>query len=505
MFLVFIPTPYVDASAAWAFPSRWARMFVGAAGMVVELFLAALAAFVWMYTTPGVPVLGLPVNELACDAIMIAGFTTVIFNANPLLRYDGYYMLSDWLEIPNLQQKSKDYLLGLIKRHVFRIKSQQPLPPVSQRLWLFFYGIFSAIYRVFVGIAIILLVAYQVPILGIFMAVGGVVTWMVVPVFKTVKYLALEPELHRKRGRATAFVVAVSLLIVGLFGLLRFKMYIDAQGVLEPEQKLVMNAKVGGFVTDIRVADGQRVRKGDVLVVCSDPELDGKLLKAQAELQGVKLQEQQALGLGDPYSRTVAQIRIQTYEQLIADLQRQKNELVFAAPFDGQVIAPELKFLPHAWIDRGKEVLTIATTDKLLCRAVLTQRDVALASKHLDRADGTLQLETPARIRLIGDVKTPMDGGASKLIPSAVSQVPHASLTVAGGGEIQANPQDHTAKTPQTQEFELRVEVSNPHDYYTAGQRAYVRLLVDERPLVWQWYDRFLQLIETKSTNSKWI
>ena len=70
---------------------------------------------------------------------MIAGFTTVIFNANPLLRYDGYYMLSDWLEIPNLQQKSREYLLGLIKCHVFRIKSQQPLPPLGQRLWLFFY------------------------------------------------------------------------------------------------------------------------------------------------------------------------------------------------------------------------------------------------------------------------------------------------------------------------------------------------------------------------------
>src|SRR3954465_9628546 len=189
MFLVFIPTPYVDASSAWAFPSRWQRMFVGAGGMVVELFLAAIAAFIWINTQRGVPVMGLPLNELACDAIMIAGFTTVVFNANPLLRYDGYYMLSDWLEIPNLQQKSKEYLLGLIKQHVFRIKSQQPLPPVGQRAWLFFYGIASSFYRILVGITIILLVAWQVPILGVLMAMGGVVTWLVVPIFKTIKYL----------------------------------------------------------------------------------------------------------------------------------------------------------------------------------------------------------------------------------------------------------------------------------------------------------------------------
>jgi putative peptide zinc metalloprotease protein len=517
MFLVFIPTPYVDASAAWAFPSRWARMFVGAAGMVVELFLAAIAAFIWMYTHPGVPVLGLPINELACDAIMIAGFTTVIFNANPLLRYDGYYMLSDWLEIPNLQQKSKEYLLGLIKRHVFRIKSQQPLPPWGQRIWLFFYGILSGIYRVFVGIIIILIVAYQVPILGIFMAIGGVVTWLCVPIFKTVKYLALEPELHRKRGRATAFVLGCALLLVFLFGLLKFRMYIDAQGVLEPERKLVMNVQTAGFVTDIRVHDGDTVKKDQVLVVCTDPELDGKIIKAQADLRSAHLEEAKALGQQDPQARKVAQIHIQTQETLLSDLQRQKAEQTIKAPFDGQVIAPDLKFLASSWVDRGKEICTVATMDRLLCRAVLTQRDIALASRHRDRDDGTLLLEKPVRIRLVSDVADPLNGGTARLIPAAQSLLPSPTLTTGGGGDIEndrtfnavdkndARMQTEMGRRPQTNQFELQVEVPNPGDEYVAGQRAYLRLLVDERPLIWQWYDRFLQLIEAKSASSKWI
>src|SRR5207248_8817216 len=92
--------------------------------------------------------------------------TTVLFNANPLLRYDGYYMLSDFLEIPNLQQKSREYVFGLIKRHVFRIKPTQPLPPPGQRVLLFFYGIASSLYRVFVGILIILTVTWSIPVLG---------------------------------------------------------------------------------------------------------------------------------------------------------------------------------------------------------------------------------------------------------------------------------------------------------------------------------------------------
>ena len=97
------------------------------------------------------------------------------------------------------------------------------------------------------------------------------------------------------------------------------------------------------------------------------------------------------------------------------------------------------------------------------------------------------------------------NGGTARLIPGAMAQLPHASLAQAGGGEIAGNPRDASGKTPQTNEFELRVDVANPNDTYASGQRAYVRLLVDERPLVWQWYDRFLQLIETKSQQSKWI
>jgi len=118
MFLVLVPTPYVDASTAWAFPNKWARMLVGAGGMMVELFFASIMAFVWIATHDSHTL----VSQIAYNAMLIASVTTIIFNANPLLRYDGYYMLSDFWEIPNLQQKSKDYTMGLIKRHIFRVK-----------------------------------------------------------------------------------------------------------------------------------------------------------------------------------------------------------------------------------------------------------------------------------------------------------------------------------------------------------------------------------------------
>lgn len=306
MFLVFIPTPYVDASTAWAFPNKWARMFVGAAGMIVEIFVAALCAIYWLYATPGT----LP-SQLAYNAMIIASVSTVIFNANPLLRYDGYYMLSDYLEIPNLQMKSREYLFGLIKRHVFRIRATQPLPPAGQRVLLFVYGLLSGCYRVFVGIMIIVVVSTKVPILGVLMALGGVVTWVVTPTVKLFKYLVLEPELHRKRGRAWAFSGAVAALAVLLIGIIPFPVSIYASGIVEPRDKDVMHAKWSGWVKEIRATDAQQLHKGDVILVCDDPELDSRVATLQAKVDQLKLKVH-ASAFDDTAQSHIDQIELST-------------------------------------------------------------------------------------------------------------------------------------------------------------------------------------------------
>lgn len=103
MLLVLTPVPYVDASAATGFRSKWQRALVGAAGMQVELFLAAIAVFAWISTEPGL------VRAIAFNVALIGGVSTVVFNGNPLLRFDSYYILSDLIEIPNLGQRANRY------------------------------------------------------------------------------------------------------------------------------------------------------------------------------------------------------------------------------------------------------------------------------------------------------------------------------------------------------------------------------------------------------------
>src|SRR5690606_25694772 len=127
-----------------------------AAGMYVELAVAAVAAIVWVNTGQTAKVMGVNIHTLAYNLIFIASVSTILFNANPLLRYDGYYILSDLLEIPNLAQRGKDYVYYLIKRYVFGVhRLSTPAQTTGERPWLVVYTIAASIYRVFISFAIL--------------------------------------------------------------------------------------------------------------------------------------------------------------------------------------------------------------------------------------------------------------------------------------------------------------------------------------------------------------
>ena len=493
MFLVFVPTPYVDASSAWAFPNKWKRMFVGMGGMIIELFVAALCAFVWLNTNRDTLV-----NHLAYNAMLIASVTTVVFNANPLLRYDGYYILSDWLEIPNLQNKSREYILGLIKRHIFRIKSQQPLPPPVQRAWLFFYGIASSCYRIFVGLAIILMVMFQIPVIGVLMAIGGVVTWACVPTFKLFKYLTVEPELHRKRGRAWAFTGAVVALAVVLIGIIQFPLRVRAEGIVEPTDKAVLYARQAGLVVEVpeTVRNGKRLHKGDTILVCSDPELQSRLEELKNRLAAARLREQDANSSDSQAQAKVAQLTVQSTLKELRDTQRRVDELTIRAPIDGYLVAPDIDQMPGRFFQVGEEICTVQETDQLRVRGTVSQEDSQLLPLSVDyKTDPKVK---PAEIRMVSNIGTVLLANSLTVIPGAQTQIPHPALTNQGGGDVTPDPKDQTGTKAASPEFELRVYMDNPGNEYVPGQCAYVRMTIRKEPLMKQWIRDVYQLIQAR-------
>jgi len=491
MFLVLVPAPYVDASSAWSFPSKWARIFVGAGGMIFELFVAAIMAFVWKNTAPGALI-----NGLALNAMLIASFSTIIFNANPLLRYDGYYILSDLLEIPNLRYRSTEYSLGLIKRHLFKVKSAQPLPPFGQRIWLVLYAISSSIYRMFVGIMIILMVYNQVPVLGVLMALGGIITWLAVPVIKTTKYLLIEPELHRKRTRATLWTLGFVAAVVVLIGFVPspWGTSIETMAYVEPLNKKVVYTRQQGLVDQIVAQDGQELKQGDVIMVCRDRDLEAKMAQTQALLAGAEAEYHAALVDGP--ARKVAEEKKKTFSESLRKLKDRQAELTVRAPIAGTLIAPELKHLAGRYIPPHTEVATVATNDELQLAAVFDQDDAALTF---------LKMGQDVQVRLASEVwRTDVRGTLADRTPTPLYELPHPALGDQQGGKAPVDPSDHEGEKLVRPQTGLWVKLKNSDLGYLPGQTAHIRFQLDNKPLYWQWKRRVEQLIQSQSSN-KWI
>jgi putative peptide zinc metalloprotease protein len=499
MFLIFIPTPYVDASTAWSFPNKWHRIFVGCAGMIVEMFFAALCAFVWLATDSNSLI-----NQLAYNAMLVASVTTVIFNANPLLRYDGYYILSDFLEIPNMRQKAAEYTLGLVKRHVFRVKQTQPLPPVRQRIELFLYHITSVVYRTIIGIVIILVVTWQIPILGVLMAIGGIITWLVVPASKLFKYLALEPELHRKRGQATAFCAGVAAAIVIAIGVIPFWVYVEEKGIVEPSAKQMVSPQAEGWVTEIVALDGQHVEPGDVILRMRDETLDARLKTLDARLASLQARKMLS-SVTDVAQARIDQEAIDLTLENIAYYEKQKGELEVKAPIAGKLLAPNVEQLKGVYLQRGRSIGQVSAEGPLIVRAALQQRDyeVIRDSKVLANMNAADD-ESPVEVRLAGAVGTVLNAVTLTIYDSVQPELPHAALGQAGGNSIAIDPSDQTGRRPMSMQFEAKMTLDATDAEYLPGQTATVRFKVRYEPLAWNWTRRFWQLVKTHQTD-KWI
>jgi len=501
MFLVFVPTPYVDASSAWAFPSRWQRMFVGAGGMIVELFLAAIALFIWINVKDSGGVLPL----FLVNIIFWASFTTVLFNANPLLRYDGYYILSDFLELPNLQQRSREYTLGLIKRHIFKVKAMQPLPTPMARFWLFTYNIFSSIYRIIIGLTIILYVTFQVPILGVLMGIAGVATWLIMPIGKLFKYLAIDPELHRKRTWPIIFSTMTAAAIVLLIGLIPFPVRVRGEGVLDPVAKAVIHSRTSGFIDQIVAHNGQRMKKGDVILVCTSRELDTEIRKIQAEIAKTQVQLV-AAGVEDTAQAQAAQEYLQSQQKYLAQLKDRKANLVMISPIDGYLVAPDIENALGKFLPEGQQVALVQETQKLRVKGTLTQDDAELVFEALKRDPN----KTP-EVKLAGDIEwkynghDPLSGNSIMVFNGATQMLPHPMLGGPGGGEAMVDPRDQQGVRSAEGHFEFRVPIDNAASIYIPGQRAFIRMKIMNRPLIWQGARYVMQLIQKRTGESHWM
>ena len=477
MLLLFVPIPYVDASAASAVADKRWRMLVGAAGMLTELFIAALAMIAWAFLDAGIA------RAVVYNIILIAGVSTLVFNGNPLLRYDGYYILSDYLEIPNLGQRANAYLGYLVKRYGFHLADvQSPVVAPGERAWFIGYALASFAYRMVIMVAIALMVAGKFFLFGVAMALWYVYSSLLLPLGKMVDYLARNPALGRRRRRAwTVSAATVALAALALFWL-PAPQYTRAEGVVWAPEEAQLRASAAGELRRVVATPGQRVRKGELLIESDDAELLARVAVQQAELQA--LEARAAATLNNPVQADIVQQQI-AHAGVALELARQHlAESRVRSPADGVFVMPAARDAPGRYVERGELLGYVLGDAAGTVRVAIAQADADLVRQGARRIG----------LRVVGEVGTVVEGRVLREVPAATDRLPSMTLSLQGGGAIGLDPGQRSdgadGQTPLTLQTLFVMDVALPPAYRVGelGRRVYVRFEHAPSPLGRQWY-----------------
>ncbi len=488
MFLVFFPLPYMDASSAWAFRNKWHRVVVGAAGMLGEIAVASIAAIIWANTSEGT------FQVIMHNLIFIASVSTLLFNGNPLLRFDGYYILSDLIEIPNLGPRSRKYLYYLVKRYCWGMKNARSTAQnLGERVWFVFYGISSTIYRIFISIRILFFLNNRLPeqlfFLVPLLAGAAFIGWVLVPIFRFVHYLFAGHELARNRFRALATTGAVFVLLLCVTGIVRFPDYARVEGVVKPVRLSTVYAKANGFVKEF-LPSGRRVKGQEtVLLKAVNPQLEAekKFLEAERKVLEVGLRR------ADTENVTAAQILEQKLAALAEKIKRVDKELSsleLRAPACGTWVAWDIESILGQYTKRGQGIGYVISLEDMQIRGTAGQ---SIAAMLMEEAYEKVELRVKGRPELS------FAGVKDKIVEAGQDVLPTAALGHRAGGPIVTEIEDKRGMRAVERYFEVHIIPENSEELrLLAGQRVVARFELASKPLAVQWWRAVRQLFQRR-------
>ena len=280
LFLCFSPAMYCNVSDAWRLPDKWHRIIITAAGIYVELMIAAAATWLW-WNTPS----GSFENNLSLSLMVVCSVSTVMFNGNPLMRYDGYYVMSDWLEIPNLRDRANRYIQNLAMSYCLGIEVQpEGYMETWRRILFVTFAVVSYIYRWVVTFVILKVMAtflkpYKLEVVSEMLAVGALgsmVGWPAYRLFQSVQKRGRLPDMKPLQVTITASIVAAMLFVVFFVPMPVTRIRERGLVQVQPNAIAQVNIDVPGILKAIKVKEGQFVRKGKVLAEFTSMEVEEK-------------------------------------------------------------------------------------------------------------------------------------------------------------------------------------------------------------------------------------
>ena len=478
MFVLGTPLPYVDASAATGFQSKRQRLMVGAAGMAVELFLAALALLLWLQLPNGFG------RDFLYNIMIIGGVSTLFFNGNPLMRFDGYHLLTDAFDLPNLATRANQQFSYVLRRYAYGVSNVfSPASSEREAVLLMGYSIAAFCYRVFVLFFIILLAAQYFPALGLVIGAWLIFFQLFWPAIKALIFVIRDKQLERTRTRALG-VTAAGIVLLSVFLLaVPMPMSTSAEAVLWLPDDARVKAESSGEVAQVLVAEGDAVEQGQVLVQLHNSVLVANLAAQQAYLREYEARYQQAW-VDDRSQAQLFEQDIKAIQAEIGLLQKRVNDLAVRSPSSGTFRITRQHHLLGSFLQQGDEFALIEKPEQLRVRTALLQDEIGLVRQATKSV--SLQFASAPGHRIPAVIQQD--------IPVATKELPSQVLGAQGGGRLAIDASQPNGTRVTENIFLLDLTLSEVAQSGRYGERAYVHFSHPAEPLAVQWYRAFQQL-----------
>jgi putative peptide zinc metalloprotease protein len=431
--ILFMPIGYVDATSSWRFHHRWQRMHTAAAGMMIELFAAGLAAVVWSYSEPGL------IKSLAYNVVIIAGISTVIFNANPLMRFDGYFIFADLINIPNLYSRGRQYVFYVLRKYILGQQTELQVLGNNKDYLVRIYGVTTLVWRLL--IMVILLVGAWTLFYGagMLITVLAMVLYFALPGLALIRYLKSEIKQQRLEGkqvilRLGAFVVVIFVFLTQI----TWSPSLTAPAIVKYAEINTIHARAPGFIKEVRVKNGQQVGQNDVLMVLENPEISGDskrldLRFQESKLRGRLLYQAEELSAWQAEQRQAEALKTQLQEK-----QQQQADLILQASRSGRVIGRHLMQMSGRYVKTGEKLLMVGDESKKEMRVSIAQNDV---ESFRAMAGGNIM------VRLDDHLDSAFPATLERVEPRATVSVLNTELTALAGGVLPVQQQQDSDKS----------------------------------------------------------
>jgi putative peptide zinc metalloprotease protein len=413
--------------------------------------------------------------------MVVAGVSTLIFNGNPLLRYDAYYILSDLLEMPNLAARSTRYWGYLIERYAFgATDASTPEEKSAEKAWLLGYGVLSMLYRIFVTVVIALFIASEFFIIGVVLALWAVAAMAILPLVKSLQHMFQSARLQKHRQRVlTVFASFCAVLLVLLF-VVPAPFRTVAEGVAWLPQSALVRAGHAGFMVQLVAEPGQRVTQGEVLLQLREPDLEAQLNVSQArvaELEAIY----SAQFVNDRAQAAIALDQLEAEKLAQVALRERVDLLTVRAPSAGTFTVPRSQDLPGRYFRQGELLGYVIDKPELVARVVVEQESV----------DAVRDARTQVQVRLAHLPDQVLRGRFEREVPGGDEYLPSKALAAEGGGRLMTDPRDTQGARTLERTFQFDVAVDVPAGVNVPiffGERVHARFQHPPEPIGYQWY-----------------